>query len=157
MIVKIFTDGSCLGNPGPGGWCSVFCFGNKIEVIKGREPCTTNNGMELKAVEKTLEVVAIYAMMGKKYKFEILSDSAYVINSLNQGWVKNWERNGWKTSKGEQVKNKESWINVINTIKRIKAMNTEVKFTKVKGHSGNSFNEMADEVAKEEANKSIEE
>lgn len=136
--VIIYTDGACSGNPGPGGWGSILMYkGNKKE-ISGGEKNTTNNIMELTAVIEGLSLL--------KYPcdVEVYSDSAYVVNAFNQGWIYNWIKNNWKTTSGkEPVKNKEIWQKLYELTKIHK-----VKFNKVKGHSDNEFNNRCDEMAR---------
>lgn len=135
--VIIYTDGACSGNPGPGGWGSILMYkGNRKEISGGKKD-TTNNIMELTAVIEGLKIL--------KYpcEVELYSDSAYVVNGFNQGWIYNWVKNNWKTSGKEPVKNKEIWQELYDLTKIHK-----VKFIKVKGHSDNEFNNRCDELAR---------
>ena len=117
--ITIYTDGACSGNPGPGGWgCILMHNGNKKELSGGSKD-TTNNIME------------------------ITSDSAYVVNAFNQGWIYNWLKKGWKTAGGEPVKNKELWVTLYELTKIHK-----VTFHKVKGHADNEYNNRCDELAR---------
>ena len=135
--VIIYTDGACSGNPGPGGWGSILMYkGNKKE-ISGVKKDTTNNIMELTAVIEGLK------MLKFPCEVELYSDSAYVVNGFNQGWIYNWVKNNWKTSGKEPVKNKEIWQELYELTKIHK-----VKFIKVKGHSDNEFNNRCDELAR---------
>ena len=134
--VVIYTDGACSGNPGPGGWAAILMYkGNKKEISGGSSK-TTNNIMELTAVVEGLKLL--------KYPCEVdlYSDSAYVVNSFNQGWIYNWLKNNWKTASKEPVKNKEIWQELYNLTKIHK-----VNFIKVKGHSDNEYNNRCDELA----------
>ena len=99
--VIIYTDGACSGNPGPGGWGSILMYKENKKEISGGEKNTTNNVMELTAVIEGLKLLKFPC------EVEIYSDSAYVVNAFNQGWIYNWIKNNWKTSGKEPVKNKE--------------------------------------------------
>ena len=122
--IVIYTDGACSGNPGPGGWGAVLIYKDNKKEISGGSKNTTNNIMELTAV--------IEALKQLKYPCEVdlYSDSAYVVNCFNQGWIYNWQKNNWKTASKEPVKNKEIWQELYDLTKIHK-----VKFFKVKGHS----------------------
>lgn len=136
--VTIYTDGACSGNPGPGGWAAVLIYNENRKEISGGKKETTNNIMELTAVIEALKLL--------KYPCEVdlYSDSAYVVNGFNQGWIYNWKKNNWKTSSKEPVKNKEIWEELYNLTKIHK-----VNFKKVKGHSTNELNNRCDELARE--------
>ena len=136
--VTIYTDGACSGNPGPGGWAAVLIYNENRKEISGGKKETTNNIMELTAVIEALKLL--------KYpcKVDLYSDSAYVVNGFNQGWIYNWKKNNWKTSSKEPVKNKEIWEELYNLTKIHK-----VNFKKVKGHSTNELNNRCDELARE--------
>lgn len=142
-IIRVFTDGACSGNPGIGGWAAVICKNQNQNVISGSEMKTTNNRMELTAVVKVLQ--NLKKLYSKKAKVEIYSDSAYVVNAVNQDWIKRWKANGWKlTSTKDDVKNRDLWeqLDHVMSLYEIKP-----ELIKVKGHSGNRYNEMADKVA----------
>ncbi len=126
-----------LGNPGPGGWGSVLMYKGTKKEISGSEPNTTNNIMEVTAVIEALKLL--------KFPCKVLlySDSAYVVNCFNQGWIYNWIKNNWKTSNNQPVKNKELWEELYSLTKVHK-----VTFIKVKGHSDNEFNNRCDELAR---------
>ena len=135
--VTIYTDGACSGNPGPGGWGAILMYnGNKKELSGGNKD-TTNNIMEITAVLEALKAL--------KFPCEVnlYSDSAYVVNCFNQGWIYNWLKKGWKTASGEPVKNKELWEELYNLTKIHK-----ITFHKVKGHADNEFNNRCDELAR---------
>ena len=154
MKVRIYTDGACSENPGPGGWASIWVSDNGIKVISGRNPKTTNNQMELTAVVVSLRRVRNFLTtlsnpwMSKEY--EIYSDSAYVVNSINNNWIDRWMLNDWKTSKGDDVKNVELWMECLKLLSKIRQSGIKITFIKVKGHSGDTLNEYADEIAKKE-------
>ncbi len=134
--VTIYTDGACSGNPGPGGWGAILIYEENRKEISGASKDTTNNIMEITAVIEALKLL----------KFEchvkIYSDSAYVVNAFNQGWIYNWRKNNWKTANKEPVKNKELWEELYDLTKKHK-----VEFIKVKGHSDNEYNNRCDSLA----------
>ena len=134
--VTIYTDGACSGNPGPGGWGAVLIYKGYKKEIWGSEQNTTNNIMELTAVVEAL----------KKLKYEcrveLYSDSAYVVNAFDKGWIYNWVKNDWKTSDKKPVKNKELWEELYALTKK-----HDVTFIKVKGHADNMYNNRCDELA----------
>lgn len=138
---KIYTDGACSGNPGPGGWAALIIFPTNKQEISGCELDTTNNRMELTAV---VESVALAQSLGCE-KIEVYSDSAYVVNAVKKEWLKKWNRTGWKTIKGENVKNKDLWVKLTTLVKA-----GNVSMIKVKGHAGNKNNERVDGLAKRE-------
>lgn len=140
--VTIYTDGACSGNPGPGGYGIILMYKDIKKEISGGAENTTNNIMEMTAV--------IEALKQLKYncEVEIYSDSAYVINAFNNGWIYNWMKNDWKTANKEPVKNKELWQELYNLTKLHK-----VTFIKVKGHSDNEFNNRCDELARSQISK----
>jgi ribonuclease HI len=134
--VKLFTDGACKGNPGPGGWGVVMiqADGSTSEMFGG-EVFTTNNRMELLAVIKGLE-----AIQGIE-NINIYTDSKYVKNGITL-WIKNWEKNGWKTASKKDVANQDLWLSLTQLVE-----NKSIKWNWVKGHSGNQGNERADHLA----------
>lgn len=138
--VIIYTDGACKRNPGPGGWAAVICKEKGKTIISGHETHTTNNRMELLAVLKGIKKAITLGYD----KAIINSDSAYVVNAINKGWINKWHNDNWVTKSKEDVKNKDLWI------KMYRLLNSdviEVTFNKVKGHDGNYFNELADSYA----------
>ena len=147
MKVRIYTDGACSENPGPGGWASVWVSDNNIKVNSGCNPKTTNNQMELTAVVVSLRRIS---SGNKSQEYEVYSDSAYVVNSINNNWVDRWMLNDWKTSKGDDVKNVELWMECLRLLSKIRQSGVKITFIKVKGHSGDTLNEYADEIAKKE-------
>lgn len=148
--VRIFTDGACSGNPGPGGWAAIFSDGDKQRVLRGCEPSTTNNRMELTAVVASLKKIKGSKKVRDR-EYIISSDSAYVINAIKQNWLRKWEQNGWKTSKDEDVKNSDLWQECVTLIEELSRARVKISYCKVKGHSGNPMNEYADQIAKAEA------
>jgi len=135
-ILQIYTDGACSGNPGPGGWAALLMYNGVKKEISGFESDTTNNRMELLAVIRGLEAVKL------PRPIELYSDSSYVVNSINQNWIENWQRNGWRTAAKEPVKNQDLWEQLIVLNTRLKP-----KYIKVKGHSDNEHNNRCDELA----------
>lgn len=148
-MVRIFTDGACSNNPGPGGWGAVFYKDTKQEIISGHEADTTNNRMELMAVVKALEKIKKEECLYHK-EFEIYSDSAYVVNAINYGWVTKWSINHWVTTKGEEIKNKDLWKRYLKLQGYLLHRNVKVRLIKIKGHNDNAFNDHVDEIAKAE-------
>ena len=135
--VTIYTDGACSGNPGPGGWGAILMYKDYKKEISGGMKNTTNNVMELTAVIEALKLLKFPCNV------KLYSDSAYVVNAFLQNWVKNWQKNNWKTSDKKDVKNKELWQELIALTKI-----HNIKFIKVKGHSDNEFNNRCDEMAR---------
>lgn len=155
MRIRIFTDGACSENPGPGGWGAVIATHEGNQILKGFEEETTNNRMELTAVVKVLSHIMANGITGfnpAKDKIEIHSDSAYVINAINDKWIIKWKLNGWKTTKGKDVKNRDLWEEFMSLTMAFKSSKMSIQFVKVKGHKGIALNELADEIAKEQAN-----
>jgi ribonuclease HI len=134
----VYTDGSCLGNPGPGGWAVV---GAGIKMSGGQDQ-TTNNVMEMTAVVKALETCLVRDIL----EIRLFTDSNYVKNGITS-WIKNWKRNGWRTSAGAPVKNKELWIEIDTLSQKMK----RVEWKWVKAHNGHPQNEVVDRLAREEA------
>ena len=133
--VKIFTDGACRGNPGEGGWGAILQYQNYEKEIKGYNKDTTNNIMELTAVIKSLQTLKITCNV------TITTDSKYVQNGITI-WIHNWKKNGWKTANKKKVKNKELWISLEKECDR-----HQIEWKWIKGHSGHTLNERADELA----------
>ena len=138
-MIKIYTDGSCLKNPGNGGWAAIINIDNKIKKISGCVKDTTNNKMELMAPIK-----AIQEVKGQQ-PIEIYTDSQYVKLGITN-WIHKWIKNNWQTSKKEPVKNKELWIELYELTK-----SHEIKWIWVKAHAGNTLNEQVDLLAKQAA------
>ena len=139
-MITIYTDGSCLTNPGNGGWAAIINENNQIKKISGNEKNTTNNRMELLAPIKALQGIKT----GSKIK--VYTDSQYVKNGITE-WITIWLSNNWKTSKKEDVKNKDLWIELYNLTKSF-----NIEWIWVKAHDGNSLNEEVDLLAKRAAN-----
>lgn len=155
LLIKVYTDGACSGNPGPGGWASLLLIkgnnGGKDKItLRGGERHTTNNRMELQAVIKALSFINKNIL--KEFEgvdIYVHSDSSYVVNTMLQNRLAKWESNGWKTTKDTDVVNQDLWRKLQALEKAI----PHLKFFKVKGHSGNKFNDYVDKVAVEECDK----
>jgi len=139
-MIKIYTDGSCIGNPGVGGWAAIIFFKNKKIEIKGRKKNTTNNQMELMAPIKALKKIPV----GEKV--QIFTDSKYVKMGITE-WIISWKRNNWKTYNKKKVKNKELWKELDYLSKKF-----QINWLWIKGHSGNQINEEVDRLARQAAN-----
>ena len=139
-MITIYTDGSCLTNPGSGGWAAIINENNKKKIISGNEKNTTNNRMELTAPINALRLIK----SGTKIK--IYTDSQYVKNGITE-WINTWLKNDWKTSKKEDVKNKDLWVELYNLTKFL-----DIQWIWVKAHDGNPLNEEVDLLAKRAAN-----
>ena len=135
-MIKIYTDGSCIGNPGKGGWAAIIIIDGKKIKIKGSKKNTTNNQMELLAPIKALKKIS-----GEK-KIEIYTDSKYLKMGITE-WIDLWKKNGWKTSSKKKVNNIELWKELDSLVK-----NHKIKWLWIKAHSGNSINEEADSLAR---------
>ena len=138
-MIKIYTDGSCIGNPGKGGWAAIIFNNNEKKILKGSKDITTNNQMELTATIKALEYIST------KDKIQIYTDSKYVKQGITE-WITKWKINGWKTSKKEDVKNKDLWLELDNL-----TSNNSIEWVWVKAHSDNDLNNEVDLLAKKEA------
>ena len=138
-MIKIYTDGSCLNNPGNGGWAAIINVNGMIKKISGSVKDTTNNKMELMATIKALQEIK-----GNE-QIEIYTDSQYVRLGITD-WVHKWIKNNWQTSKKESVKNKELWVQLheLNNL-------CDIKWIWVKAHAGNVLNEEVDLLAKQAA------
>tara|TARA_B100001142_G_scaffold248269_1_gene248113 strand:+ start:2156 stop:2581 length:426 start_codon:yes stop_codon:yes gene_type:complete len=138
-MIKIYTDGSCLSNPGKGGWAAIIIDNGETLKISGNEKNTTNNKMELMAPINALKKI------NKKNKIQIYTDSKYVKLGITE-WIHKWIKNNWQTSKKEEVKNKELWVELYNLTKSL-----EVDWVWIKAHAGNPLNEQVDSLAKKAA------
>lgn len=137
--VIIYTDGACLGNPGPGGWAAILRYGEYEKELSGRFRQTTNNRMEMRA--------AVEALNGLKRPcaVEIFTDSSYLRDGITK-WVIGWQRNGWRTASKQPVKNQDLWRALLDAVERhTQAGGVEWRWTK--GHAGDEYNERADVLA----------
>lgn len=137
--VVLITDGSCLGNPGPGGWAAILRHGDHKKELWGSDPQTTNNRMEMTAVLKGLQA------MQQSCEVAIEIDSEYVKNGITK-WLTGWKRNGWRTAAKSPVKNKDLWQQLDEEIGR-----HQVQWTWVKGHAEHADNNRCDELARQAA------
>jgi len=143
MEIKIYTDGACVGNPGPGGWAAIILFENSKKELFGGEKLTTNNRMELTAAIKALE----YCLKeeGKQptlKQIKIYTDSIYLKEGITT-WIEKWEKNNWKTSDKKNVKNIDLW----KKLKELAKLN-QIEWNWIKGHSQDPLNDLADKLAK---------
>jgi ribonuclease HI len=143
--IEIYTDGSSLGNPGPGGWGMVVVEDNKIiKEQGGHDKDTTNNRMELMAVIESLKYII---KNHKKDNVTIFADSSYVLLGITS-WIHNWEKNGWRTVNKKEVLNQDLWKELISLVRNY---DNKINWEKVKGHSGHVYNDKADEIATQSA------
>jgi ribonuclease HI len=143
MNIKIYTDGACEGNPGPGGWAALILLDDKKKEIYGGEQLTTNNRMELTAAIKALEYcVSKDDKQPSLRQIKIYTDSMYVKDGITI-WINNWEKNDWKTADKKNVKNVDLWKKLKDLVK-----SKNVEWNWVKGHSDDPMNDLADELAK---------
>lgn len=140
--IFLYTDGSCLGNPGPGGWASVLRFGDTDKELSGGFALTTNNRMEILAVIEGL------AALKERCKVDLYTDSQYVRNAVEKKWLVNWQKNGWKNAAKKPVKNKDLWLRLLPYLEK-----HDVTLHWVRGHSGHPENERCDDLARAEASK----
>ena len=139
-MIKIYTDGSCIGNPGKGGWAAIIIINDKKTQMKGSQENTTNNQMELLAPIKALNKIP------RDSKIQIFTDSKYVKSGITE-WIHNWKKNGWKTANKQPVKNKELWTELDLLTEKF-----EIKWSWVKAHSTDKLNNEVDFLAREAAN-----
>ena len=136
-MIRIYTDGACIGNPGPGGWAAVVIIDDEEEkVMTGGEPYTTNNKMELSAVINVLKTIS------EDEEIEIYTDSTYVKEGITS-WIYKWKQNNWLNAQKKPVKNKELWIQLDRLVE-----NRNIHWHWVRGHSGNHYNGKADQLAR---------
>jgi ribonuclease HI len=138
--VTIYTDGACLGNPGPGGYGVVLLYGDHRRELSGGYRRTTNNRMELTAAIKGL------AALKKPCEVELLSDSEYLVNAVEKGWARRWRANGWYRSNKQMAENRDLWEELLRLCERHR-----VRFKWIKGHAGHAENERCDQLAFEAA------
>ena len=143
MSIKIYTDGSCIGNPGSGGWAAVILDGALKKELFGGDKSTTNNRMELTAAIKALEYCAEKEDKQPSLKqIEIYTDSTYLKEGITI-WINSWEKNNWKTADKKNVKNVDLWKKLKELVKYNK-----IEWNWIKGHSNEPMNDLADELAK---------
>ena len=135
--VVIYTDGACLGNPGPGGWAALVIDGGQERELSGAEPSSTNQRMEL-----TAAIEGLGALPSPRY-VHLHSDSAYLVNCFHDGWYKTWLRNGWRNAQRKPVENRDLWEALLAIADR-----HHVTWHKVRGHSGDPLNDRVDRLAR---------
>lgn len=140
--VQVYTDGACLGNPGPGGWAAILKSGATEKELSGGFRKTTNNRMELLAVIMAIKALKVPCFV------EVYSDSQYVVNAWEKGWAKKWRSNNWMRNKDERAQNPDLWEAFFRAAEKHK-----VKLNWVRGHAGHEFNERCDVLAVAAANK----
>ncbi len=140
--VRLYTDGSCRGNPGPGGWAAILVCDGAEKTLSGGEASTTNNRMELTA--------AIKGLAALKYpcRVTLTSDSMYLIQAVSLGWAKSWRARGWRRADGKPALNPDLWERLLELLEQ-----HEVELVWVKGHAGHPYNERCDALATSEAAK----
>ena len=134
--VEIYTDGACSGNPGPGGWGAVLIYNGYVKELSGGEKETTNNRMELEGVIKALKE------LNEPCFVKLTTDSKYVCDSINKGWVYSWREKGWKKADKKPALNVDLWEELLPLLET-----HNVEFVWVKGHNGHKYNERCDELA----------
>ncbi|GHV53085.1 ribonuclease H [Deltaproteobacteria bacterium] len=139
-VVQAFTDGSCLGNPGPGGWAAILRFGTAEKVLSGGYVRTTNNRMEIMAALFALEAIK------RPCAVRVFTDSRYLCDAVGKNWLRGWQKNGWKTAGKKPVKNRDLWERLEPQLAR-----HAVTFHWLEGHAGHPQNERADMLAREAA------
>lgn len=140
--VTIFTDGSCLGNPGPGGWCAILAWNGQRKELCGGLSETTNNRMELRAVIEALRALT------RPCRVDLTTDSTYIKDAVTKDWLGTWQKNGWRTAAKKPVKNQDLWCELLPLLKT-----HQVRFHWVRGHAGHPENERCDLLARTEAAK----
>ena len=139
-MIKIYTDGSCIGNPGQGGWAAIILNDGQKTEIKGSKKDTTNNQMELLAPIEALKKIP------KGSKVQIFTDSKYVKSGITE-WIHNWKKNGWKTADKKEVKNKNLWTKLDDLSNAF-----DIEWIWVKAHSTDELNNEVDLLARSSAN-----
>ncbi|MCL2564049.1 MAG: ribonuclease HI [Oscillospiraceae bacterium] len=140
--IKIYTDGACSGNPGPGGWGVVLLYGKHRKELSGGEAETTNNRMEIMGAIMALEA------LNEPCVVELYTDSQYIVNAIEKRWVYKWRSNNWMRNKNEPAKNVDLWIRLVDLLEY-----HSVKIYWVKGHADNVYNNRCDELAVAESRK----
>jgi ribonuclease HI len=138
-VVRVYTDGACSGNPGPGGWAAIIIDDGREREVTGGETSTTNQRMELRAA-----VEGLAAVQGPRREVALYSDSAYLVNCFRDKWYVRWRANGWKNAQKRPVENRDLWEALIGLADR-----HAVSWHKVAGHSGHPLNDRADRLARE--------
>ena len=142
--IHLYTDGGCIGNPGPGGWAAVLVSGDHYKEISGRFRDTTNNRMELRGAIEGLEQIK------RASDVVVITDSAYVRDGITK-WIHAWQRNGWRTANKKPVKNRDLWLRLLRAVERHVEGGGSVTWEWTKGHAGHEMNERADTLANDAA------
>ena len=140
--VEIYTDGACLGNPGPGGWSAILRYRSHLKEISGGDENTTNNRMEITAALQGLSLLI------EPCEVTLYSDSRYLVDAVTKGWLTSWQKNGWRKKDRSEVLNQDLWQQLLPLLAQHK-----VQFVWVKGHAGHPENERCDFLATSEASK----
>lgn len=135
--ITIYTDGACSGNPGVGGWGAVLLYRDQKKELSGMDPETTNNRMELQGAIEALRALK------EPCRVSLYTDSAYLCRAFNDGWLRNWQKNGWINSKKQPVENQDLWMQLLQLTKV-----HDVTWVKVRGHSDNAWNNRCDALAR---------
>ena len=135
--IRLYTDGACSGNPGPGGWAAILKFGSHVRELSGGMPHTTNNRMELFAIISGL------GALKESCAVSVFSDSSYAVDAFNKKWIAGWQANGWKTADKKPVENQDLWKLLLLTMRK-----HQVSFHKVPGHADHPENNRCDELAR---------
>ncbi|MBT4963145.1 MAG: ribonuclease HI [Francisellaceae bacterium] len=143
-LIEIYTDGSCLGNPGAGGWAALLKCRDTEKMLSGGQATTTNNQMELLAALKGLRAI------NKPSDVKVITDSKYLKNGMTE-WIEGWKKKNWRTAAGKPVKNKELWVDLDSIVE----FHNSVEWEWVKAHAGHEDNERVDDQARSEAEKFI--
>ena len=145
----IYTDGACIHNPGPGGFAAIIENGNVLYTVRGGEPYTTNNRMEMRAAIEPL--LALDGLPGvRDSAIAVYSDSTYMVNAFNKRWLEKWQRNGWRKKNKERVKNQDLWRDLLAAVR-----GRSVSFVWIRGHANHRMNEACDRIANEQARKAV--
>ena len=134
--VKLYTDGACKGNPGPGGWGCILVYGETEKELSGGDAHTTNNRMELSAA------IAGLRALKQPCEVELWSDSKYLVDAITKGWAKGWKAKGWKKGDGKPALNPDLWEELLALLEK-----HQVTFVWVRGHNGHPYNERCDVLA----------
>lgn len=140
--VTVYTDGACSGNPGAGGWGTILVYKGREREMSGGAAETTNNRMELTAV------VTALSMLKESCEVDLTSDSKYVVDAIEKGWLESWQKRGWKKADGKPALNVDLWERLVPLLAKHK-----VRFLWIKGHDGHPYNERCDKAAVEESHK----
>ena len=148
-MASIYTDGACIHNPGPGGFAAIIELGSVLYTVRGGEPDTTNNRMEMRAAIEPL--LALDGLPGARDSvITVYSDSAYLVNAFNGGWLEKWQRNGWRNKNKGRVKNQDLWRDLLAAVR-----GRSVSFVWIKGHANHRMNEACDRISNEQARRAV--